>query len=525
MYLLIPMSGQGNRFKDKGFAEPKPLIPVNGEPIIQRLLQCFPLHWKAVFVLAENHKETGLEEVLKKLRPDAKIIYVEQHKYGPSFAALKGLEVIPPNEPVLVSYCDYGMVWDPYQFEKFVQETACDSCLVSYRGFHPHYLSPTMYAYSRLENDNVVEVKEKGSFTANRENEFASNGTYYFRQASVLKKAIDYQIENKIQLNGEYYTSLTVQALIQMQPQSLVKVFEIAYFFQWGTPEDLQYFEYWENTFKNYNRFSTHDQSYTVDQVLMPMAGAGSRFGALTKTAKPLIPINDRPMYKWALYSLPKAKKNHFVVGSSFSAEVNEDKKDLTILDKMTEGQAITTGLGLESLEAGKDIVVSSCDHAIVLDSAKWKNFKNLKNIDAAIFVIKNFPGTLRSPNSYAYVEVDQADASDFKKVKNVSVKKPVSDKPSNDFLLVGTFWFKNKDIAEKGIKAVVDKNIRVNNEFYLDSVFTELLAQGLTVVTIPLDGYINLGDPSSLSEALYWHECFSGFKLAPRQAFQGVKL
>ena len=29
MYLLIPMSGQGNRFKDKGYAQPKPLIPIN----------------------------------------------------------------------------------------------------------------------------------------------------------------------------------------------------------------------------------------------------------------------------------------------------------------------------------------------------------------------------------------------------------------------------------------------------------------------------------------------------------------
>lgn len=525
MYLLIPMSGQGNRFKEKGYTQPKPLIPVNDEPIIQRLLQSFPLHWKAVFVLAENHKGTGLEELLKKLRPDSKVLYVEQHKFGPSYAALKGLEVIPETENVLVSYCDYGMIWDPYQFEKFVNETACDSCLVSYRGFHPHYLSPTMYAYSRLENDNVIEVKEKGSFTSNREDEFASCGAYYFSKASLLKKAVDYQLENKFQLNGEYYTSLTVQALLQMQPQSLVKIFEIPYFFQWGTPEDLQYFEYWEKTFKNYNRYANHDASYSVDQVLMPMAGAGSRFGSLTKTAKPLIPINERPMYKWALHSLPKAAKNHFIVGESFSKSVHEDPNDLTVLDRMTEGQAITTQLGLSKLDADKDIVVSSCDHSIVLDSAKWKSFKNLKDIDAAIFVIKNFPGTLRSPNSYAYVEVDAKDCSDFKKVKNVSVKKPISAQPQNDFLLVGTFWFKNKNVAEAGIKHIVDKNIRVNNEFYLDSVFTELIASGLNVVTIPLDGYINWGDPGSLSEAIYWHECFSGFRLAPRSAYQGVKL
>ena len=64
--LLIPMSGQGNRYRQAGYQEPKPLIPVNGVPMISRLLENFPQSWPSVFVMAENHKNTELPPLLAK---------------------------------------------------------------------------------------------------------------------------------------------------------------------------------------------------------------------------------------------------------------------------------------------------------------------------------------------------------------------------------------------------------------------------------------------------------------------------
>ncbi len=533
IHLLIPMSGQGNRYREAGYTEPKPLIPVNGVPMIERLLANFPLHWPTHFVMADNHKETKLPEVLRSHRPNSQILYIQPHKLGPSYAVLEGLKNIPDQDAVMVSYCDYALVWDAAQFERFVRDSSCDACLVSYRGFHAHYLHPLMYAYSRMDGQNVVEVKEKGSFTDNRENEFASCGAYYFKSAKLLRQAIEYQQKIDLQLKGEFYTSLTVEALIRMKREqnqtAHVRVFENPGFFQWGTPDDLQNYEYFEKTFQAFNREVGHTK--TVAQVLIPMAVLGSRFGSITPLPKPLIPVDQKAMFVQALESLPLAKQDTVLVAlDSFSKELQKaaaastqiQKLKIVSLPKTPEGQALSTAAGLGALDPTQPVIISSCDHGIVLAHTDWSGFQKT-DADAAIFTIKGFPGANRRPEAFAYVVPDPSDSSRFPKIKNVSVKKPVSTQPKNDSLLVGTFWFKNPVIAQQAIDELVKKNIRVNNELYLDSVFNLLIEKGLSVRMIPLEGYINWGDPDSLAESLYWQELLCGYKIEPRPRFAGI--
>ncbi|MBI3556368.1 MAG: NTP transferase domain-containing protein, partial [Deltaproteobacteria bacterium] len=295
--LLVAMSGQGTGFQKAGYHEPKPLISVSGVPMIERLLRNFPLEWEAIFVMAENHRLSALPGLLSRLRPNGKQLFIAPHKMGPSFAVLEALRAnfLDTQRPVLVSYCDYAMVWDPAQFERFLGDTDCDAAVVSYRGFHAHYLDPRTYAYSRLEGERVVEVREKASFTENRENEYASSGGYFFKSGELLRRAIEYQASQGLSLNGELYTSLTVQALLKMQPQSHVRVFEIPGFFQWGTPEALKDYEYWARTFSAYNK--SPGCAGVVDQLLVPMAGSGTRFRAVTSYPKPLVPVFGRPMF------------------------------------------------------------------------------------------------------------------------------------------------------------------------------------------------------------------------------------
>ena len=57
-----------------------------------------------------------------------------------------------------------------------------------------------------------------------------------------------------------------------------------------------------------------------------------------------------------------------------------------------------------------------------------------------------------------------------------------------------------------------------------MDSLFEVLIAQGLRVREIPLEGYLCWGDPDSLSEALYWQEIFCGYQIDIRSRFPGVE-
>lgn len=525
IHLLIPMSGQGTRYQKAGYTEPKPLVPVNGRPMISRLMDVLPKEWPSTFVMAENHKLTKLPQELSKLRGNANLIYVPVHSEGPIRAIEEGLKHILDDQPVLVSYCDFGMVWDPKEFQKFTQETDCDVCVVSYRGFHAHYLNPVTYAYSRMEGEQIVEVREKGSFTDNRENEYASCGIYYFKTAKLLREACQFQRDRNLKINNEFYTSLTVEAALQLarsNGQKLnARVFEIPYFFQWGTPSDLQNFEYWERTFEAATKFR-QQMLKPVNHVLMPMAGRGTRFKDISKSPKPFILINNKPMYKMALETLPSATKSTVLIGLKSFLKDQSNSLDpdshFIALESTPEGQALTVNEGLKQdppslANSSGDILISSCDHGIVLDPAKWDRFLNNPDCDAAIFTIQSFPGANTKPNAYAYVQTENktpGSSLEFQKVTHVSVKKPLSSKPAQDHLLVGTFWFKNRIVLQISLQQLILENKRVNGELYLDSVFELMIAAGSSVRMIPLDGYINWGDPDSLAESLYWQEAFS---------------
>ncbi|MBI1860393.1 MAG: NTP transferase domain-containing protein [Deltaproteobacteria bacterium] len=505
IHLVIPMSGQGNRFQAAGFRMPKPLVPVSGTPMIERNLRLFPAEWPVSFVLAENHKQTGLVELLRRLRPQAEIDFIAPHKLGPSFAAERVIRRLDPETPVFVSYCDYGMVWDPCEFERFVEKSRCDACLVSYRGFHPHYLRCHTYAFSRLEGERVVEVKEKGHFTDDYLAEYASNGGYYFRTANTFLKAHERQVTDDLTVNGEHFTSLTVEAVLRQDPKAEVRVFEIPRFFQWGTPEDVKVFEYWESAYSSANRFGRVENR--VDQILMPMAGLGSRFKSFA-LPKPLIPVNGRPMFREAIDSLPRSNTVTVVTLNQVRAEVMTAAPGAKVVSLSTtpSGQALSTGAGLSAIDFEREVIVSSCDHGIVLDPKVWREFPR-EDCDAAIFTVTGYPGALRRPEAYAYVATDGEE--EFPLVKSVSVKQPISPEPDRDPLLVGTFWFRSGRILREGIEELKRRDTRVNGELYLDSVFQVLMEKGYRVRTIPLSGYLCWGDPDSYDESQYWFETF----------------
>lgn len=518
-HLVIPMSGQGIRYQKAGYQEPKPLIPINGKPMIEKLLESFPESWACTFVMAENHRNSPLPGFLKKLRPKASQIFIPPHKTGPAKAIEAALQSLSPTERIFVSYCDYGMIWDSRAFEKFVETSDCDSCVIAYRGFHAHYLSPTPYAYCRMDGERVVEVREKGSFTDNREQEFASSGGYYFKNREILKNALSHQYAKDLQINGEFYTSLTVEALLQLDPKADVRVFEIPSFFQWGTPQDLEAYAHFEKTFENFLRASGKVRP-SVGQILMPMAGAGSRFSTISKRPKPLILMDGLPMFERALNTLPRPEKKEILVTlESFADQIlPAPKRQIVRLSQTPEGQALSTEAALDCLEPKSDFIISSCDHGIVLDPEKFARLREDLSCDAAIFSIRNFPGALRRPKAFAYLKVD---SSLF--VTQVSVKTPLSDQPHRDPLLVGTFWFKNSEILRLAISELKNKNLRVNNELYLDSALQCLIDSGKKVKMIELDGYLCWGDPDSLAETLYWHEVFSNRRMDFRTRFPGV--
>jgi NDP-sugar pyrophosphorylase family protein len=250
MQIVIPMSGAGSRFQAKGYPDIKPLIKVDGKPIIEYVIKLFPGETNFTFICNEDHlATTPLRATLEQLMPTGKIVPIAAHKKGPVWAVLQAMDHLDLTEPTIVNYCDFNAIWDYAAFKHDVLANNYAGAIPCYKGFHPHLLGPNLYASCKVDdNINLLEIREKYSWTENKMDSYQSMGTYYFDSGTTIKKYFQQLVDEDINLKGEYYVSLVYNLLVR--DQLPVHIYEVAQFCQWGTPEDLEEFVDWLNYYK-----------------------------------------------------------------------------------------------------------------------------------------------------------------------------------------------------------------------------------------------------------------------------------
>lgn len=249
------MSGRGERFKNAGYTTDKPFIKVGGKSIIDHLAKnVFRGSDSTYFVCREDHLSNNhYYNELLSLTSKEFIIAIDAHKRGPVHTYLESFEKLPAMKDVIISYCDYFMSWDLEKYKQYIYLTSPDGNIPCYTGFHPHLLPlKNVYASCKVDEDlNLLEIKEKFSFELDKKKSLHSPGAYYFRNSETANYYLNKAIKEDLVLNGEYYISLVYNLLIKDNLK--VNIFkEIPFFCQWGTPEDLQEFNYWISKCEDY---------------------------------------------------------------------------------------------------------------------------------------------------------------------------------------------------------------------------------------------------------------------------------
>lgn len=517
MQIVIPMSGFGERFRKAGYKIPKPLIEVEGKPIIHHVIDMFPGEEKFIFICNEDHlndNSYNMRDTILDYCPKGKIFSIEPHKLGPVHAVMQASTIIDDNESVIVNYCDFTCYWDWNNFKRFAKENNYKGIIPAYKGFHPHSLGTTNYAYIKNESDHVIDIQEKQPFTKNRMDEFASSGTYYFQSGALLKESLNYTLEENLQTGNEYYVSLAYKYLLKNN--DLVSVYPLQHFMQWGTPEDVNEYNSWSSIFKKITKTSSPNimNSYNV----IPMAGLGKRFSdegyALPK---PLINVSGKPMVEQAVNHLPETSNNIFVIRSDmdntgFIKKLKDSYKNCKIVEipNVTDGQACTAQIGIKHLkDSCGPIIFAACDNGAIYDSNALN--KILKtDYDLIVWGARGYINATRNPTSYGWLE-----CTDDINIKYASVKKPLSN-PDTDPVIMGTFIFKDVYTCNKVINSLIKRDGRVNNEFYLDSCINDAIKMNLSVKLFEVDHYLCWGTPNDLKTFEYWQSCFSKWDSHP---------
>lgn len=511
MHIIIPMSGVGKRFIDAGYKVPKPLIEVDGKPIIEHVCDLFPGETKFTFICNAQHlAETNMREMLTSIKPGSQIVEIPNHKKGPVFAVDSINHLIDDEEEVIVNYCDFGTYWDYHDFLEHTRSRDADGAVPSYKGFHPHMLGTTNYAFMRDKDQWMLEIKEKEPFTDNRMQEYASNGTYYFKKGAYVKKYFRQLMDEDINLKGEYYVSLIYNLLVADNLK--VSIYEIQHMLQWGTPGDVEEYNTWSKYFRHAIEEKDKPAPIADSITLIPLAGRGSRFAnAGYLDPKPLIEVSGKPMIIQASESLPKSEHHIFVTLQEHLdnyplaealQEVYPNCKVVPI-NGVTEGQAITVNLGLDNANLGAPLLVAATDNGMIYNKAKYQSLIEDDQVDAIVFTFRNHVSSRNNPQMYGWVKTDGNQAI------GVSVKVPISDDPFNDHAITGSFYFRKVQFYQKALERLIEKNVRVNGEYYVDSLIGELIEMDLNVKVFEVDDYIGWGTPDDYETFVYWQSFF----------------
>jgi HAD superfamily hydrolase (TIGR01509 family) len=226
--------------------------------------------------------------------------------------------------------------------------------------------------------------------------------------------------------------------------------------------------------------------------VLIPMAGAGSRFEKAGYTfPKPLIDVKGEPMIKVVTDNLNIEANFIYIVQKTHREKYNLDTLlnlispncKIVEVDGLTEGAACTTLLAKEIINNDQPLVMANSDQFIDWDSNEFLYKMNETGADGGIV-------TFRSTHpKWSFAKID-----DLGFVTEVAEKNPISD-----IATVGVYYWKRGSDYVKYAEQMKEKNKRVNNEFYVCPVFNEAIEGGSKIRIFEIEKMWGLGTPEDL--------------------------
>ena len=231
MNVLIPMAGAGSRFQQAGYTFPKPLIDVEGKPMIQVVVENLNIDANFIFVVQKQHREQyNLDTLLNLIAPNSKVVEVDGLTEGAACTALLAKEYIDNDNPLFFANSDQFVEWDSTEFMYKMNETDADGGIVSFRATHPKW------SFAKInESGLVTEVAEKNPIS-----DIATVGYYYWKKGSDFVKYAEEMIEKDIRVNGEFYVCPVFNQAIEDKKE--IRTFDIPKMWGLGTPEDLKYY-------------------------------------------------------------------------------------------------------------------------------------------------------------------------------------------------------------------------------------------------------------------------------------------
>jgi NDP-sugar pyrophosphorylase family protein len=233
MKIVIPMAGEGSRFAKAGYTFPKPLIDVEGKPMIQRVVENLPFDADFIFLVRKEHLEEYEVDSLLNVITNGRyeIVVVDELTEGAACTVLLAKDYINSGESLLIANSDQIMEYTPANF-KLMAELARSSTGIADFIWTFHATNPKWSFAKTNDAGRIIEVAEKKPIS-----NIATCGVYYWDQGYAFVSCAEEMIERDIRVNGEFYVcpvhNIGIGRGRKTYPFYVDKMWGI------GTPEDL----------------------------------------------------------------------------------------------------------------------------------------------------------------------------------------------------------------------------------------------------------------------------------------------
>lgn len=231
MKIVVPMAGAGSRFETAGYTFPKPLIEVQGEPMIAKVVKNLNLQGQYIFLVQKAHYEKyNLQGLLTLIAPGCKIVQISGLTEGAACTVLKAKEYINNNGPLIIANADQYIKWNSFETISSFNEKDTDGGILSFTSVHPKH------SFARVGSDGyVTDVAEKNPISNN-----ATVGIYHWKQGSDFVRYAEQMIAKNIRTNNEFYICPVYNEAIQDGKK--IKISPVDEMWGMGTPEELNNF-------------------------------------------------------------------------------------------------------------------------------------------------------------------------------------------------------------------------------------------------------------------------------------------
>lgn len=208
MKIIVPMAGMGKRMRPHTLVTPKPLLPIAGKPIVQRLVEdivaaCDEKVDEIAYIIGDFGKETEqqLIKIAEGLGANGSIYYQEE-PLGTAHAIYCAEESLTGR--IIIAFADtlFRGEFNPDDYEN------CDGIV-----WVNKVEDPSAFGVVKLNDKNeiIAFVEKPDTFIS----DLAIIGIYFFKDGENLRQEIKYLLDNNIKDKGEFQLTVALENMMK----------------------------------------------------------------------------------------------------------------------------------------------------------------------------------------------------------------------------------------------------------------------------------------------------------------------